>query len=361
MDATQTINDGEIESATASAHSRLDEQRPWLERLPADFHTVLDVGAGLGAHSKWFLDAGRGPVALDRYGEAFAFGDEIELIRADVDALDGSRRFDAVFCSHVLEHFPDPASAIRKMRELIEPGGYLFVVVPPYSPVSVNYHWHIGWNCTQLALLLVALGFDCSEATFMQIGQNVCGWGRKADIPQTQFNLRRSLPFLPRPMAQRFYVKDGYEFLPGDLVLADQVVAEEAITQVHFGGLSLSEADQRELLFEPSRWNSIERVFAPALDLTSGPTEIVIAVEGAEVAFRMAVGSGVGADQWSDGAERYLSAKAGLSIHRFKPRDFRSMRGAADFSSIRHISIGGSAGAKSRLRFWCRLPSGAVL
>ena len=40
--------DGEIESATASAIGRLGEQEAWLNALPRDFETVLDVGAGLG-------------------------------------------------------------------------------------------------------------------------------------------------------------------------------------------------------------------------------------------------------------------------------------------------------------------------
>ncbi len=350
------LDHGAIESATASAHSRLEEQMDWLRSLPADFVTVLDVGAGLGAHSKWFLDSGRRPVALDRYGDAFAYA-EIELIRQDLESLEPSRQFDAVFCSHVLEHFPDPAVAVRKMRSLIRPDGYLLVVVPPYSPVSVNYHWHIGWNCTQLALFLVAAGFDCSEATFVQVGQNVCGWGRKRAFEPTGFNLRRSLPYLPKGLSARFYVDGGYDFLPGDIAFADPGMAEVEATVSQISLPALPDDRRVDLDFEPGSWRSAEQRFAP-LDLTTGPVQVFIEVTGPEVAFRIAVGSGPAENPWAQMAERYLSAKPGLTFHEFRPRDYRPGAAPVNFRNVTQISVGGSTPAPARLRFWCRLPDG---
>jgi SAM-dependent methyltransferase len=355
------VDHGRIESATASAHSRVREQLAWLERLPGDFTTVLDVGAGLGVHSKWFLETGRRPVALDRYPTAFAYGAEIELICKDLDELDESRQFDAVFCSHVLEHFPDPAAAVRKMRSLIRPGGYLLVIVPPYEPVCVNYHWHTGWNCTQLALLLVALGFDCSEATFMQAGANVCGWGRKADVEETRFNLRSSLPLLPPGMARQFFERDGYDFLPGDLLFADPREAWPAPTAMHLGFDGLYASPEHTLDYQPGEWNSFEHHPNRPLDLSAGPTDVVIVVDGSEVAFRIAVGLGPDDDVWRESAERYLLAKPGLNVHRFSPSDFRPINGEVDFQAVRHLSLGGTATAASRLRFRCRLPDGTWL
>src|SRR5256885_1661271 len=67
------VDHGDIEAAAGTAKQRVQDQEPWLSRLPVDFETVLDVGAGAGYHSKWFLDHGKKPVALDRYGLAFKF------------------------------------------------------------------------------------------------------------------------------------------------------------------------------------------------------------------------------------------------------------------------------------------------
>jgi SAM-dependent methyltransferase len=52
-------------------------------------------------------------------------------LRLDVTALelpDGA--FDAVICSHVLEHVPDDAAAMAELRRVTAPGGFALVMVP---------------------------------------------------------------------------------------------------------------------------------------------------------------------------------------------------------------------------------------
>jgi ubiquinone/menaquinone biosynthesis C-methylase UbiE len=46
----------------------------------------------------------------------------------DLDLPDGA--FDAVVCSHVLEHVPDDARAIAELRRITAPGGWCLVMVP---------------------------------------------------------------------------------------------------------------------------------------------------------------------------------------------------------------------------------------
>lgn len=51
--------------------------------------------------------------------------------RLDVTALDlPDGAFDAVICSHVLEHVPDDARAMRELRRVTAPGGWCLVMVP---------------------------------------------------------------------------------------------------------------------------------------------------------------------------------------------------------------------------------------
>ncbi len=52
-------------------------------------------------------------------------------LQLDLTALDlPDESFDAVICSHVLEHITDDAAAMRELRRVTAPGGWCLVMVP---------------------------------------------------------------------------------------------------------------------------------------------------------------------------------------------------------------------------------------
>jgi SAM-dependent methyltransferase len=52
-------------------------------------------------------------------------------VRADITALPfDDRAFDAILCSHVLEHVHDDRAAMRELRRVLRPGGWALVMVP---------------------------------------------------------------------------------------------------------------------------------------------------------------------------------------------------------------------------------------
>jgi len=55
----------------------------------------------------------------------------VDIIQADVyDMPHADRSFDLIFLLEVLEHTPDPELALRNIRRLVAPGGWLIVGVP---------------------------------------------------------------------------------------------------------------------------------------------------------------------------------------------------------------------------------------
>jgi hypothetical protein len=53
---------------------------------------------------------------------------ELEIDITNIALPDGS--FDAILCSHVLEHVPDDTAAMRELHRVLKPGGWVIVMVP---------------------------------------------------------------------------------------------------------------------------------------------------------------------------------------------------------------------------------------
>ena len=99
-------------------------------------------------------------------------------LRLDIAALDLSDdAFDAVICSHVLEHVPDDAAAMAELCRVTAPGGFCLVMVPlaidrerTYEDQSITapadrereflQHDHVRLYAADIAGRLRAAGFD---------------------------------------------------------------------------------------------------------------------------------------------------------------------------------------------------------
>lgn len=99
-------------------------------------------------------------------------------LQLDLTALElPDAAFDAVLCSHVLEHIPQDAQAMRELRRVTAPGGWCLVLVPldldrthtyedpavatPEARVAAFWqHDHVRLYAPDIADRLVAAGFD---------------------------------------------------------------------------------------------------------------------------------------------------------------------------------------------------------
>jgi SAM-dependent methyltransferase len=89
---------------------------------------------------------------------------QVDLVSdiASIPAPDAS--FDAVLCSEVLEHVPEPTRALAEFSRLLKPGGSLILTAPFSSNVHMApYHFATGFSRYWYEHHLPALGFQILE------------------------------------------------------------------------------------------------------------------------------------------------------------------------------------------------------
>jgi len=136
----------------ASIYRFLAEQAVLLPRGS----TVLDVGAGEAPYRELFAE--QRYTTLDREGTPHS-GDVDMYGSADsIPAEDGS--FDALVCTQVLEHVPQPLEAVLEFRRVLVGGGRLLATVPfAWEEHEVPYDFY-RYTRYGIKDLLERAGFD---------------------------------------------------------------------------------------------------------------------------------------------------------------------------------------------------------
>ncbi|HEX6848561.1 MAG TPA: class I SAM-dependent methyltransferase [Chitinophagaceae bacterium] len=123
-----------------------------LKKLPAGL-TILDAGAGESQFKKF---CGHLKYIAQDFGEYHGEGQVgLQMGSWDNSSLDivsdilsiplPDHSVDAVMCTEVLEHIPDPIGAIKEFSRLIKPGGYLLITAPFASLTHfAPYHFASG-------------------------------------------------------------------------------------------------------------------------------------------------------------------------------------------------------------------------
>jgi len=77
--------------------------------------------------------------------------------------VDFPRQFDAIWCSHVLEHQRYPGLFLDKLFDDLKEGGLLAITVPSALARLMLGHCYV-WTPLHLIYNLIGAGFDCREA-----------------------------------------------------------------------------------------------------------------------------------------------------------------------------------------------------
>jgi 2-dehydro-3-deoxyphosphooctonate aldolase (KDO 8-P synthase) len=153
---------GQFEDEPVRGHKIL------MKLLREKFSTILDVGAGSFDHSKIMINDGRTVDVCD-YGNSVYYDKKDDIIRdinevfiGDFNEINFNKQYDAIWCSHILEHQPNPNTFLKKVHSLLKEDGFLAIIVPPRKPFIVGGHVSI-WNAGLVLYHLVLAGFNCRD------------------------------------------------------------------------------------------------------------------------------------------------------------------------------------------------------
>lgn len=147
---------------------------------------VLDLGCGAGGFSLYAAGRGATVLGVDVSERAIATNRQaatalglsaLSFACQDVAEFHTDERFDVVMLIEVLEHLPDDRRMLRKVHELLEPGGLLLMSVPSSNaPLHRSYVKRYGrdpfdervghlrrYDAPTLFNLLHAAGFELVE------------------------------------------------------------------------------------------------------------------------------------------------------------------------------------------------------
>jgi len=140
-----------------------------LSAIPAN-NRILDAGAGTQQYRRFCKHL---EYVSQDFGEYDGKGDDAALqpgqfdygkldIVCDITAIpEPDASFDAIMCTEVLEHLPNPAMAIKEFSRLLKPGGQLIVTAPFCSLTHfAPYHFCSGFNKYWYESHLPEVGFE---------------------------------------------------------------------------------------------------------------------------------------------------------------------------------------------------------
>lgn len=144
----------------------------WVRRVLADVpagSSLLDVGAGeqpYKSSARHLVYAAQDIANYDGTGSGVGLQTgswNYEGLDFVCDLLDipEDKSYDAVLCTEVLEHVPDPVAALEKLARLVCPNGQLILTAPFCSFTHfAPYHFCTGFNRYFYETHLGRLGFD---------------------------------------------------------------------------------------------------------------------------------------------------------------------------------------------------------
>lgn len=217
----------------------------WKLLKEYEFKTVLDIGAGAGAHSKILAESGKNVTAItlpdhilnektkDKVGivwKSFIFDEEtkgnVDLIAGDYMLTKFKKKFDCIWASHILEHMLNPGLFLDKVYDDLTDTGILAISVPPNEKLVGGNHIN-NFSPEHLVYYLVMTGFDLTDMRLKTYGYNLSVICRKTPTILVNrstsagelVNRKNQLPDYVNAAIEKYTAEhNGHERIPNNIV-----------------------------------------------------------------------------------------------------------------------------------------------
>ena len=171
--------------------SDLSRYNAWLWEIIAPFtgQRVLEVGAGLGTMTRYFLNkelivsTELEPLYLERLRDAFGKYPNVLIHPLNLD--DGippwlpAHRVDTVLCLNVLEHIEDDEATLQHFFSILPSGGRVVLIVPAlkllYGTIDQAISHYRRYEHTDIVQKLQRAGFQVEKTQFFNV-LGILGW-----------------------------------------------------------------------------------------------------------------------------------------------------------------------------------------
>lgn len=156
---------------TKNESTRANWLEATLKKIPAG-SKILDAGAGECQFKKFCSHLDYVSQDFAQYTGSGEAGlqtgtwdnSRIDIVSDIVSIPVADASFDAVMCTEVFEHIPEPVAAIKELHRILKPGGFL-ILTSPFASLThfAPYHYATGFNRFFYEYHLPKAGFDILE------------------------------------------------------------------------------------------------------------------------------------------------------------------------------------------------------
>ncbi len=212
---------------TLARMAKLESYNRWLHDFFDPFlgRRILEIGSGFGNQTRYFADRERviasdlDPVACETLRSTFRdrASVTVDSLRFPLspEALERLRaeKLDTVLCANVLEHIEDDVTTLAQIREILQPGGRLVLLVPAmpslYGSLDRELHHFRRYSADELDAKMRNAGFVQEDSRYIN-RPGVFGWYvnsrilKRRVLPRGQLKLFSLLmPILRRETKKR--------------------------------------------------------------------------------------------------------------------------------------------------------------